>query len=140
MEVHNTTDWPAEKLLPYGPEITRAFHKLRDRFPREVDIQTLFEEITTGKRQLWLILDDDGKFLSFVLTAIQIEPTGEKTLVIPSLAGDEGASTVHMIDRLEAFGRENGCNVSSIVARKGWTKPFAEQGYKPEMVVFRKAL
>lgn len=140
LSVHNTVDWPAEKLLPYGAEITKAMRKLVDKFPREVTVLHLAQEIIAGKKQLWLIMDGE-KFVSFVLTEIQTnDATGLKSLLIPSLAGDEGASTVPLVCELEKWGIENGCTEARTLARKGWTKPLAEQGYKPDVVLFRKPL
>jgi hypothetical protein len=140
LSVHNTTDWPADRLLPYGREITAAMHKLAARFPREVSVPHLAQEIISGKRQLFLILDGE-RFVSFVLTEIQTnDATGVKTLVIPSFAGEEGASTVHLIGELEAWGRENGCDESLIFGRMGWKKPLAAEGYKMDMCLFRKKI
>lgn len=140
LTIHNTTDWPEEKLMPYGREITKAMHKLAARFPREVTVQHLAQEIIAGKKQLWLIMDGE-RFVSFVLTEIQTnDATGAKTLLIPSFAGDEGISTVPLIVELEKWGIENGCTESRTLGRKGWTKPMAEQGYKVDVVLFRKPL
>lgn len=139
LSIHNTIDWPAEKLLPYGPEITAAMKKLRDKFPREVDIPTLHQEIIAGKRQLWLVLRGD-EFVSFVLTSIQTEPTQHKTLFIPSAAGEDGLASVHLIKHLEEWGRENGCDMSVVYGVWGWKRALAEEGYEMDTVLFKKAL
>jgi hypothetical protein len=141
MKVELTTDWSPERFAPYGPAVTGAMRKLAERFPREVTIEHLAREIISGKRQLWLILDDDDRFVSFVLTEIQLnDATGRKTLVIPSFAGEEGASTVHLVERLEAFGREQGCDTAMVWGRLGWKKPLAGQGYGLDLAIFRKPL
>lgn len=139
MEIHNTVDWSFDRLAPYGPAITAAMKNLRDKFPREVDIPTLHQEIVAGKRQLWLVLNGD-EFVSFVLTSIQTEPTGHKTLFIPSAAGDDGLASVHLIKHLEAWGKEQGCDQSVVYGRWGWKRRLAEEGYEMENVLFRKAL
>lgn len=140
LSVHNTVDWPAEKLLPYGAEITAAMRKLVDRFPRDVTVLHLAQEIIAGKKQLWLILDGE-KFVSFVLTAIETnEATGLKSLLIPTLAGDEGIETVPLGVELEKWGIENGCTEVRTLARKGWTKSLIAHGYKPDVQLFRKPL
>lgn len=140
LSVHNTTGWPAEKLLPYGAEITAAMRKLVERFPRDVTVLHLAQECLAGKKQLWLIMDDD-KFVSFVLTEIQVnEATGAKNLLIASLAGDEGAATVPLGIELEKWGIENGCTEARTLARKGWTKPLEKHGYKMDMVLFKKPI
>lgn len=140
LSVHNTVDWPAEKLLPYGKEITAAMHKLVARFPREITVQYLAQEIILGRKQLWLIMEGE-KFVSFALTEIQTnDATGAKTLQMHSVAGDEGASTVPLISELEKYGMACGCTEGRMLARKGWTKPLGEQGYKEHLILFRKTL
>lgn len=115
--------------------------KLQDRFPREVTVEHLFKEIKDGQRQLWLILNDDDSFVSFVLTNIQVtEATGLKTLIIPSFAGEEGEATVPLIAALEEFGRQQGCDESLIYGRYGWKRSLAKEGYDMSMAVFRKTL
>jgi hypothetical protein len=140
LTIHNTTDWPAEKLLPYGAEITKAMHKLAARFPREVTVIHLAQEIIAGKKQLWLIMDGE-KFVSFVLTEIQTnDATGKKTLFVPSLAGEDGIESVPLIAALEEWGRENGCDESAVFGRTGWKRSLAKEGYTMEMALFRKPL
>jgi hypothetical protein len=141
MKVVNTSSWPYEKVAAYGAEITAAFGKLRDRFPREVTIEHLFGEIMLGRRVLWLILTDDDEFVSFVLTMVQVnEATGLKTMVIPSFAGDEGLETVPLISELEEWGRQQGCDESLVYGRRGWKPALAKEGYSLDMAIFRKPL
>lgn len=141
MKVVNTSGWPFERIASYGKEITSAFHKLRDRFPREVTVEHLMREIMQGRRVLWLILTDDDAFVSFVLTMVQVnEATGVKTLWIPSFAGDEGAATVPLIGALEEWGRQQGCDEAQILGRWGWKRSLAGAGYEIDQVIFRKPL
>lgn len=140
MRVELTSDWSPEKFAPYGPSITAAMHKLKDRFPREVEVPHLAQEIISGKRQLWLILDGD-EFVSMVLTTIQTnDATGLKTLLIPSFAGEEGQETVPLISKLEEWGRENGCDECLIYGRRGWKRAVEREGYAEAMTIFRKPL
>ena len=140
MRVELTTDWSPERFAPYGADVTAAMRKLRDRFPREVTVEHLAEEIIAGKRQLWLILDDD-RFVAFVLTEIQTnDATGLKTLFIPDFAGDQGAATVHLIGTIEQWGREQGCDESVLAGRRGWKPSVSREGYREHMTIFRKPL
>lgn len=141
MRVELTTSWPWEKFAPYGPAVTAAMNKLQKRFPREVSVAHLAREIQQGKRQLWLILDDDDKFVSYVLTNIQTnDATGLKTLIIPSFAGEEGEACVALIGALEAWGRDQGCDEVLIYGRQGWKRSVAKEGYAMHMAIFRKPL
>jgi hypothetical protein len=141
VRVELTSDWSPEQFAPYGEAVTAAMRKLAQRFPREVTVPHLVEEIVNGRRQLWLILDDDGGFVSFVLTTIEINnANGLKTLHIPSFAGDEGASTVHLVGKIEEWGREHGCDAVLVYGRRGWKRPLDREGYREDMTLFRKSL
>ena len=141
MKVELTSSWSPERFGPYGPAVTAAMRKLAERFPREVRTEHLAQEVISGKRQLWLILDDDDRFVSFVLTEIQVnDATGLKTLVIPSFAGDEGAATVPMIGALEDWALEQDCDEAMVWGRLGWKKALAREGYGLDVAIYRKPL
>lgn len=141
MKIVLTSDWSYDRLAPYTKDITAAMHKLRDRFPREVEVQHLANEIISGKRQLWLILNDDDSFISFLLSEIQTnDATGLKTLVLPSFAGEQGTETVHLIGAVEAWGREQGCDECIPYGRWGWKRAMEKEGYEMHMVIYRKTL
>lgn len=141
MKIVLTSDWSFDRLAPYTKDITAAMHKLRERFPREVKVEHLAGEIINGKRQLWLILDDDDSFISFLLSYIDInDATGLKTLVLPSFAGDKGTETVPLIHAVEDWGREQGCDETIAYGRWGWKRAMEKEGYEMKMVAFSKDL
>lgn len=141
MRIELTSDWSFDRLAPYTKDITAAMHKLKAQFPREVDVQHLAGEIISGKRQLWLILEDDDSFISFLLSSIDVnDATGLKTLVLPSFAGEKGTETVRLIGAVEQFGRDQGCDECIAYGRWGWKRAMEKEGYKMSMVAFRKTL
>jgi len=90
LSIHNTVDWPFEKIAAYGPDITAAFKKLVDRFPRDITLKSLADDVLSGRQQLWLILDGE-EFKSFVTTEIKINDyTGHKSVHLINLAGEGG--------------------------------------------------
>lgn len=140
MKIHNTSDWEPERILRYGAEITAAMQKLVARFPREVTLKSLAEDVITGKQTLWLILDGD-EFRSFVLSEIkETRATGIKTSFVTSLAGEDGIDAVPLIAEIEAWGREQGASQQMIVGRWGWKRPLANEGYDMDAVIYRKEL
>jgi hypothetical protein len=141
VRVELTTDWSPERFAPYGPALTAAMRKLQERFPREVTVEHTAKEIIGGKRQLWLILDDDDRFISFVLTQIQIdEATGLRSLVLPAFAGEEGVATVHLIGAIEAWGKSQGCDETVLYGRLGWKRAVAKEGYDLDVAIYRKPI
>lgn len=141
LTIHNTTDWPFEKIAPYGPQITAAMKKLVARFPDIMTVASLADDIFSGKNQLWLILDEDEKFVAFVTSEIKItEATGHKTVVLSELAGEGGTDIVPLIGPIEEWARSIGAKDITPVGRLGWRKALAKQGYEADIVLYRKEL
>lgn len=135
-----TRDWPAEKFEPYGPAVTAAMKKLADRFPEDVSVKGLADEILSGTRDLWLILDGEDQFVSFVATSIHVvNHTGMKVCTITSLGGDAGLDCVDdCIPTIEEWAWSQGVDMCGVEGREGWRKPLARNGYRPYAVIYRK--
>jgi len=141
MKIILTEKWSFDQIAAYGPDITAAMRKLVDRFPTEFTVKSIFEDIRSGKAQLWLILDDDDRFLSFVLSEILINPvTGYKTVALTELGGEGGVDVVPLIGEIETWAREQGASELRPMGRMGWRKALASQGYKANIVIYRKML
>jgi len=140
LSIHLTLDWPYERVAQYGREITAAMKKLADRFPRELTVKAMAQDIVSGKNQLWLILDGE-KFVAFVTSEIKINAeTGHKTVVLSELAGDGGIDLVPMIHAIEDWARSIGAAELTPVGRLGWRKALAKAGYEAHIVLYRKEL
>lgn len=140
MRIYNTQDWEPERVFRYGPEITAAMKKLVERFPREVTMKSLAEDIISGRQQLWLILEDE-EFRSFVLTEIKITPATEiRTVYVTAMAGDNGVISTPLIKDIEAWAKAEGATQAKVIGRWGWKRPLAEEGYDMDAVVYRKEL
>ncbi|WP_107341601.1 hypothetical protein [Agrobacterium pusense] len=140
LKIHLTTDWPFERVAKYGRQITAAMKKLVDRYPDEMTLKGLAEDVISGKNQLWLILDDE-EFKAFVTSEIKVnEETGRRTLILSELAGDGGLDLVPMIGDIEEWAKDNGISELTPLGREGWRKPLARAGYKPKFVLYSKDL
>lgn len=139
-QIVNTEHWKYDQIAPFGPAITRAFHQLEKKFPHDVKAEALARECILGERQLWLILDEDGAFVSICLTHIKtVDATGTKIVTLTSHAGAEGLSCVpDMCSVIEAWAKEQGAHYTAAEGRRGWTRELAKQGYREYAVVFRK--
>ena len=141
LSIHNTTDWPFDRIAGYGPQITAAMRKLVERFPHQVTVRSLAEDIFSGKNQLWLILDDEDAFVAFVTSEIKVnEATGYKTVILSELAGEGGTDLVQLIGPIEDWARSIGAQELTPVGRLGWRKSLARQGYEADIVLYRKEL
>lgn len=135
-----TSDWDWDRLSRYTRDITTAFQKLQARFPRDIDIDHLAEEVMNGTRQMWLALDDDDKFVAVMLTQIDTNRLGAKTLLMPAFAGDASLSLLPLIPEVEKWAKEQGCDETWIYGRDGWGRKVPEYGYEKDMTVYRKRL
>lgn len=140
LSIHLTTDWPFEKVARYGKDITAAMKKLVERFPNDLTLESVAEEIIAGKQQLWLILDEE-EFKAFVTSEIKVnEATGHKTVQLMELAGDGGIDLVPMIADIEKWAVEIGAHELTPLGRDGWRKPLAKAGYRPKLTLYSKDL
>lgn len=140
LTIHYTGDWSYDQVARYGKEITASMHRLAERFPKDVYVPALFDEITSGARQLWLILDGE-EFKSFMLSEIKDNPfTGSKSLMLTSLAGEGGEDVVPLIADIEKWAAENGITDVIPVGRYGWKRALAKAGYKMDVCLFRKEI
>lgn len=139
-KLYNTQDWPFERIAQYGKEITAAAKKLAARFPKDCTLQSLADDMTSGQYQLWLVLDDE-RFVLFGLTEIKVNPaTGNKTVFIPSLAGDEGIESMPLIEGVSEWAKSIGANEVAFCGRDGWKKPISKYGFKADTRLYRKEL
>lgn len=140
LSLHYTGDWHYEQVAKYGADITASMQKLAKRFPKDVSVPALFDEILSGQRQLWLILDGE-EFKSFMLSEIKNNPfTGSKTLMITSLAGEGGEELAFLITDVEKWAAENGITDVVPVGRLGWKRSLEKMGYKMDVCLFRKEI
>lgn len=138
--VVNTQDWQWEQLAPFTKDVTAAMKKLADKFPEDVTVQSLGQDIVTGVRQLWLILDEKDRFVSFCLTNVRtVDATGVKVVTLTSHAGEAGINCVpEMCSQIEAWAKDQGAQFTAAEGRRGWSKALAKQGYREYAVIFRK--
>lgn len=139
-QLHNTTDWPFERIAPYGKDITAALNKLVERFPDDMTLEHLRDGMFSGKYQTWLVLDGE-RFMAFGLTEIRMnEATGNKTVIVIALSGEGGEDIVPLIEGVETWAREIGAHDVRPVGRLGWKKALAKIGYAPMTTYYRKAI
>ena len=141
MRIVLTSDWSFDDLAPYTKQITAAMKKMAERFPKDCTVESLAGECLNGSKHLWLILDDEDKFMSFVLTEMRtVDATGHKMISVTALAGDDGLDSTPLIAEIEKWGAENGAKECIVAGRRGWARELKKQGYESNVVLFRKDL
>ncbi|PIT67952.1 hypothetical protein [Bartonella tribocorum] len=139
-KVYLTTSWDMERIAPYLEEIIASFRGYVERFKHEMTLQDLIEAICTGKKQLWLVLDDNERFLAAVTTQIQQTVLGKKRALICECSGKGVLDQVDNLQVAEDWARENGAFEIEILGRLGWKRALNKQGYGIDMLYYRKEL
>ena len=82
---------------------------------------SVLSKLLTADMQLWIVVE--GKEISAaVITQISVWDTGLKSLVIVGIGGDGLPNWIHLIERLEEFGREKDCSFVELHGRQGWRR------------------
>ncbi|WP_019222652.1 hypothetical protein [Bartonella rattaustraliani] len=137
---HLTQRWAWEKIASYQHDINAAMYKYAKRFPDDVCLKTIAEEIATGKAQLWLGLKDKTQFCVFAITKIEKTHRGKKRVVLSDLAGEGGLKLVKMIETVEQWARTINAEEINMFGRAGWAKMLDHHGYSRNLIYYRKVL
>ncbi|WP_273755688.1 hypothetical protein [Bartonella sp. MM73XJBT.G] len=139
-KVYLTSSWDLERIAPYFEEILASLRAYVERFKHEMTLQELLEAICTGKKQLWLVLDDDERFLAAVTTQIQETVLGKKRALICECSGKDVLDQIENLKVVEDWARENSAFEIEILGRLGWKRALNKQGYGIGMLYYRKEL
>ncbi|GAA5100551.1 hypothetical protein [Bartonella acomydis] len=137
---HLTQKWSWEKIAPYQKPLNAALEKYAKRFPDDVCLQTIAEELIAGQAQLWLVLKNNHQFSAFALTKVESTHKGKKCVILSDLAGEGGLELVPLIDKVEAWARTINAEEIQMFARAGWAKMLSQHGYSRNLIHYRKVL
>jgi hypothetical protein len=137
------------KLQRIGPEMLEGIWPLVDKYIKDATARsngrhspmTVFNGVFNEIYELWLVINDeaDNRVKACIVTQGVTYPTGMKALEIIIAAGDSRKEWAHMVvETLEEWAIERGCNLLEIFALKGWAREFTE--YKLTHVVLEKWL
>jgi hypothetical protein len=140
MRVELTTEWPPEKFAPYGEAVTAAMKKLADKFPDDCTLESLANDCLAGEQQLWLILDDDGTFVSFCMTGIKtVDATGKKIVTLTNMAGERWEECADaMVATIHPWCAEMGADLTAAIGSRAWLRALKKHGYHEYAVIFRR--
>lgn len=139
-QIYLTETWPYERIKRYSGDLTEAMKKIARRFPDDISFQTMAEEIASGERQLWIIVDEKENFVAFVTSHIEILASGKKRVELLELAGYGGEKIADMIEPIEEWAKTIGASEICPIGRIGWSKIMRAHGYRPSVVKYRKEL
>lgn len=97
-----------------------------------------------GKLQLWMIWDDKAKRAQDKLYGVIVSEIVIKSLRkvchISIATGKNRQKWQHLIEKLENFAKDQGCDLMELIARPGWQKILDKYNYKKTHVVLEKEL
>ncbi|AFR26727.1 hypothetical protein MF1_10670 [Bartonella quintana] len=135
-----TDQWSWKKIAQFKDPINAALKKYAKRFPDDVCLKTIAQELATGRAQLWLILKNKTQFSAFAITKVEITHTGKKRVVLSDLAGEGGLKLVKSIEKVEEWARTINAEEVHMFGRSGWSKMLAHHGYCRNLIHYRKVL
>jgi hypothetical protein len=92
--------------------------------------------VLAGEALLWVIHHEQALY-GAVVTQLE-EVDGDKYCTIVACAGEDSPRWLHLIARIEAFGKAEGCKAMRIFGRKGWARVLPD--YRTHALVLQKEL
>lgn len=98
------------------------------------EAEDIKENLKTKEQQLWIAFNDYIK--GAVVTEI-IQYPRMRTLVMHFTGGKELQSWKQpMLNILQKYAKEKGCDVIESMGRSGWSKVFKDDGFKPRLTYY----
>lgn len=104
-KLYNCSNWSLARLFTYKEQIGQAMEKLASRFPGDIAVPDILQDITSGRHEMWLILDEQEEFIAFLTTEFSTTLEGKKRLNLCQLGGRGGAVLAQFLPQLEQYGR-----------------------------------
>jgi hypothetical protein len=137
-----TSAMSAGEMAEHWPDIIRCLERYVSRYPRDESVTNILQQCATGRRQLWIILDETGRVVLTPITEIaKVEATGHKRLVMVELGGWRGVEALPLAAEIERWAVEtHGVEEVEWVGRRGWAKLIEPLGFKPQAIIWRKRI
>lgn len=138
--IHLTHNWPSARLAPYESAISAAMARLAARFPDDISPIYIAQELLSGQRQLWLVLNENDDFVAFLTSHIETTARGRKRLFLLELAGYGGLKLVKLLSTIESWAQSQAIDEIIATGRWGWSKAMRGQGFCPDLIHYKKEI
>lgn len=128
-------------LVRLWPEIGPLLSKAVEYSGGVTSLDNEFEELKALRKQLWVIIVDDGgerKVAAAGITSLQDHPGGLKVANIEMLGGDNMKAWFSLKDQFENWAKTEGRDEVRMFARKGWARELPD--YRLRAYVMSKTL
>ena len=100
------------------------------------DFKEVEDSILDGDALLWLAWDGE-RIVAAASTTLE-KANDRKSCTIVACGGDDMSQWLGLIEQIETFARNEGCQCVRITGRKGWLRVL--DAYKSEYVIMEKAI
>jgi hypothetical protein len=140
IKIVDTTGWLPHQLDLYWPQIFAAMVKLKTKLPDDISYSVILSVWHSGRRKLWLVLDDNDAFMAFAMTEIETNlATGKRFVTLKDMAGDGViAARAEICAALEKYADSEGIGDRRIHGLLPWARVTAPFGYEPHTITLRK--
>ena len=126
---------PIEVCDIVAPAVERHLAKSLEMTQGREDITSVWQRVISGEYHLWMFFDENNAAEGALITRFEIYPL--KRILNLMFIGGENIEAWHeeLLETLERFAKENGCDGLEIVGRYGWKKFLKKFGWEASFII-----
>ena len=130
---------PREAIDIVWPDVINMLNKAVETSKGKYHINDIYEDITKGFYNLWLIIDDKGEDkVVAALTTRLIKYPNRSAMAMDWVGGKRMAEWLPIaMEKLISFAKDCGCSHLEGYGRKAWIKVLKRYNWKPEYIAYR---
>jgi hypothetical protein len=127
---------PVEYIETVWPQIEGYMEGAARYTYGRFNVEDIKEGLYTKPQQLWIAFDEDNSIKGAVVTQVLTYPR-MNSLVMHFTGGvDLKEWKPSMLEIIQRFAKENGCDVIESYGREGWGKVFQNDGFKSRFMFY----
>tara|TARA_Y100000114_G_scaffold28021_1_gene23631 strand:+ start:96 stop:524 length:429 start_codon:yes stop_codon:yes gene_type:complete len=130
---------PREAIDIVWPDVINMLNKAVETSKGKYHINDIYEDLTKGFYNLWLIIDDKGEDkVVAALTTRLIKYPNRSAMAMDWVGGKRMAEWLPIaMEKLISFAKDCGCSHLEGYGRKAWIKVLKRYNWKPEYIAYR---
>ena len=143
LKIENAHSWSQERMALVFPSVLLCIRRFVTEFPDEMTEEYLITEVMAGRRQLWVVYDEDKPNVALLVVITEIKtytPTSIKFVEMFGVGGERVREALPLIEHIEAWAEERGAQHALLVGRFGWIPLLKDRGYSKKAVILKKPL
>ena len=130
---------PREAIDIVWPDVINMLNKAVETSKGKYHINDIYEDLTKGFYNIWLIIDDKGEDkVVAALTTRLIKYPNRSAMAMDWVGGKRMAEWLPIaMEKLSSFAKDCGCSHLEGYGRKAWIKVLKRYNWKPEYIAYR---